>query len=115
ISFPPPDTRMRFAMPLRVLILGTGRCLLHDGLTARRQDHKEVLAFEQRLTLDHRELARVIRDPVEDPAPDLLVDHLSAPEHDRHLYLLACFEELSQTLELGLEIVLRHLGSKLHL
>src|SRR5579864_3777266 len=115
MSFPPPDTRMRFAMPLRVLILGTGRGLLRGRLTGRREDHEEVLAFQQRLALDHRELARVVRDPVEDPAPDLLVDHLSAPEHDRHLYLLACFEELSQTFELGLEIVLRHLGSKLHL
>src|SRR5580704_7854101 len=46
---------------------------------------------------------------------DVLVDHLAAPEHDRHFYLLSCFEELLQTLELRLEIVLRNFRTELHL
>src|SRR5207245_11620709 len=47
--------------------------------------------------------------------PDVLMHHLAAAEHDRHLYFFACLEELLQTLELGLEIVLNHLQPQLHL
>src|ERR1700737_563090 len=119
ISLPVLVTRIRLAMPLRVLSLGTGRSLLPGGgrraLSARGKDHEQVLAFEQRLALDNREWARVISDPVEDSPPDVLMHHLAAAEHDRHLYFFACLEELLQTLELGLEIVLGHLGPQLHL
>src|SRR5439155_188279 len=79
------------------------------------EDHEEVSALEQRLALDDRERLGVVRDAIEDPPADILVDHLAAPEHDRHLDLLSCFEELSQTLELGLEIVLGDLRPQLHL
>src|SRR5947207_712993 len=103
-------------MPFRVFSLGTGRLgLLRGRLAGRREDHEEVSALEQRLALDDRERLGVVRDAIEDPPADILVDHLAAPEHDRHLDLLSCFEELSQTLELGLEVVLRHLRTKLHL
>src|SRR5882762_7087758 len=115
MSFPFFVTRTRFAMPFWVLSLGTGGCLLDGALAARRKDHEEVLAFEQGCAFDNREGLRVIRDPVEDPSPDVLMDHLAAPEHDRHLYLLSCFEELLQTLELRLEIVLGDLRPQLHL
>src|SRR5947199_191790 len=80
-----------------------------------REDHEEVSALEQRLALDDRERLGVVRDAIEDPPTDILMDHLAAPEHDRHLDLLSCFEELSQTLELGLEIVLGDLRPQLHL
>src|SRR5947199_6170137 len=43
------------------------------------------------------------------------MDHLAAPELDCHLFLLACFYELLQPFELGLEIVLGHLRPQLHL
>src|SRR5258708_7260022 len=110
MSLPVPVTRIRFAMPFCVLILGTGRSLLdggrgrggRGGLPAGREDHEEVLALEQRGALDDRELLRVVRDPVENSPPDVLVDHLAAPEHDRHLNFLSCFEELLQTFELRL-------------
>src|SRR5581483_11455729 len=117
ISLPLRVSRTRLAMPFRVLILGTCRGLLgrRSGLAARGQDHEEVLALEQRLPLDDRERARVVRDPVEDLPPDVLVHHLAASEHDRDLHLFAGFEELLQTLELGLKVVLGHLRPKLHL
>src|SRR2546423_5751632 len=115
-SLPFRVTRTRLAMPFCVLSLGIGRLgLLRCGLTGRRQDHEEVSTLEQRLALDHRERLSVIRDAIEDPPTDILVDHLAAPEHDRHLDLFSCFEELTQTLELGLEIVLGDLRPKLHL
>src|SRR5260370_1344604 len=52
MSLPVPVTRIRFAMPFCVLILGTGRSLLdggrgrggRGGLPAGREDHEEVLA-----------------------------------------------------------------------
>src|SRR3979411_1244820 len=115
MSLPFFVTRTRLAMPFWVLSLGTVGRLLDGALAARRKDHEEVLAFEQGRTFNDRERLRVVRDPVEDPSPDVLMDHLAAPEHDRHLYFLSCFEELLQTLELGLEIVLGHLRPQLHL
>src|SRR3982074_563242 len=115
MSFPVRVTRTLLAMPFLVLSLGTGRGLLCGrALAAGRQDHEQVLALEQGRTLDDRERLRVVRDAVENPSPDVLVDPLAASEHDRHLYLLSCFEELLQTLELRLEIVLGDLGSQLH-
>src|SRR3979411_2562097 len=115
MSLPFFVTRTRLAMPFWVLSLGTVGRLLDGALAARRKDHEEVLAFEQGRTFNDRERLRVVRDPVEDPSPDVLMDHLAAPEHDRHLYFLSCFEELLQTLELGLEIVLRNFRPELHL
>src|ERR1700694_2243085 len=123
MSLPVPVTRIRLEMPFWVLILGTFRGLLggalggrlRGGLPAWRQDHEQGLALEQRRAFDDGELLRVVRDPVENPPPDVLVDHLAAPEHDRHLNFLSCFEELLQTLELRLEIVLGDLRSQLHL
>src|ERR1700730_18117311 len=130
MSFPFFVTRIRLANPLRVLILGTGDRLFgrrrgrvtgrrswsrSTPLAAWRKDHEQVLALEQWLPLDHGKWPCVVRHPVEDPSTDVLVDHLAAPEHDRHFHLLACFEELLQTFELGLEIVLGHLRPQLHL
>src|SRR3981081_2507042 len=115
MSFPVRVTRTLLARPLRVFSLGTGGGLLGGALPRRCQDHEQVFALEQGRALNDRERLRVVRDPVEDPSPDVLVDHFAAPEHDRHLYLLSCFEELLQTLELGLEIVLRNFRPELHL
>src|SRR2546425_589646 len=131
MSLPVLVTRILLANPLRVLILGTGRgllggwlrsCLsrglarsLAGRLAGRSEDHEQVLAFEQGRPFDDGELARVVRDPVEDPSPDVLVDHLTPSEHDRHFHLFACFEELLQPFELGLEIMLCHFRAKLHL
>src|SRR5438270_3528422 len=119
MSFPFLVARTRLTIPLRVLSLGTGRALLagdaRRGLPAGGQDHEQVLALEQRLPLDDGERARVIGDPVEDLPADVLVHHLATSEHDRDLHLLACFEELLQTLELGLKVMLRHLRAQLHL
>src|SRR5467141_747777 len=131
ISLPVLVTRILFAKPLRVLILGTGGGLLGgallshlrgcrggrlwDRLPAWSEDHVEVLAFEQGGALDDRERLRVIRHPIENPPADVLVHHLPSSEHDRHFHLLACFEELLHPFELGLEIVCRHLRAELHL
>src|SRR5260221_9017115 len=115
ISLPVLLTLMRFAIPLRVLILGTGCGLLDGGLAGGRQDHEQVLALEQRLPLDHRERARVIGDPIEDLPADVLVHHLATSEHDRDLHLLSGLEELLQPFELRLKVVLRHLWAQLHL
>src|ERR1700674_4289949 len=127
MSLPVFVTRIRFAKPLRVLILGTGCGLVGNGLSgnlsgglgsslpAWREDHEEVLALEERRPFHDREWPRVVRHPIQNPSPDVLVDHLPTSEHDRHFHLFACFKELLQTFELRLEIVLRHLWSKLHL
>src|SRR5207248_5958928 len=115
-SFPFRVARMRLAIPLRVLSLGTVRRLLGRACRAGGgQDHEQVPALEQWRPLHDRELARIIGHPIEDLAPDLLVHHLATPEHDRHLHLLAGFEELLQPLELGLKVVLRHFWTQLHL
>src|SRR5207247_8513023 len=97
-------------MPFWVLILGTG-CgrLLRCALTARREDHEQVLALEERLSFDERELLGVVSHALEDLPPYLLMDHLAAPEHDRSLDLFSCLVELSQTLSLGSECIPRDL------
>src|SRR5690242_19297585 len=109
-------TRTRLARPFMVFCLGTGRSqLLRRSLAAGLDYHEQVPALQQGLAFDDRELLGVVRHALEYIPPDLLVDHLAAPEHDRHLHLLSSFEELLQPLELRLEIVLRHLWAKLHL
>src|SRR6266404_6956198 len=118
MSLPVFVTRIRLARPFLVLSLGTGGLLAggrSGSLAAGREDHEQVLAFEQWLALHDGEGACVVGHPVEDSPPDVLVDHLAAPKHDRHFHLLACFEELLQTFELGLEIVLGHFRPQLHL
>src|SRR2546421_4565395 len=116
MSLPLRVTRTRLAMPFCVLILGTGCSrLLRRALTARREDHEQVLALEERLAFDDRELLGVVRHALKDPSPYFLVDHLAAPEHDRPLDRFSCLEELSQTLEFGLEVMLRDLRPQLHL
>src|SRR3984893_60063 len=120
ISLPVEVTRIRFAIPFRVLILGTGGrsfwfSLFGGGLGVRRQDQEEVATLHDRRPLDDRDVLRRVRHPIEDPSPDLLVDHLAAPEHDRHLDLLALLQKLFDALELGLEVVLGHLRPELHL
>src|SRR5665213_3728264 len=101
MSLPVLVTRILLANALRVLILGTGGGLLGDGrnscLPARREDHEQVLAFEKWLPFDDGELARVVSHPVENPSPDVLVDHLATSEHDRHFHIFACFLEGLQT------------------
>src|SRR5579859_530133 len=119
-SLPFAVTRIRFAIPLRVLILGTGGCsfwlrLLGCRLGGRGEDQEEVAALHDRRPLDDGDVLGLFRHPIEDASPDLLVDHLTAPEHDRHLDLLALLQELLDALEFGLEIVLGHLRPELHL
>src|ERR1700736_5669973 len=124
-SLPVRVTRMRSAMPLRVLSLGTLGGLLGfrggrpggvgRGLVAGGQDHEQVAALHYGSALYDGDLLGRVRDPVEQPPPDVLVDHLAAPEHDRHLDLLALLQKLPHALELRLEVVVRHLRPQLHL
>src|SRR5260370_21491921 len=103
MSFPFRVTRTRLAMPFWVLSLGTRRHLFLGGrgaLAARRQNHEQVLALQQRLAFDDRELLGIIGHALEDLPPYLLVDHLAAPEHDRHLDLLSSFYAFLQTYSL---------------
>src|SRR4029077_17536789 len=73
-SLPLRVTRTRLAMPFCVLSLGIcGAALLGRALAARRQDHEQVPALQEGLALDDRELLGVVRDPIEDLAPNLLV------------------------------------------
>src|SRR2546421_2474179 len=104
MSLPLRVTRTRLAMPFCVLILGTG-CgrLLRHALTARREDHEQVLALEERLAFDDRELLGVVRHALEDLSPYLLVDHLAAPEHDRHLDLFSSSRDCRKPLDLVLK------------
>src|ERR1700694_1583539 len=120
ISLPVEVTRIRFAMPLRVFNLGTGGgsfwfSFFGGGLRVGCEDQEEVAAFHDGRALDDGDVLRRVRHPIEDPSPDLLVDHLTAPEHDRHLDLLALLQKLFDALEFGLEVVLGHLRPELHL
>src|SRR6266567_8093344 len=86
MSLPVLVTRILFAKPFRVLSLGTGGLLAgarRGALPGGREDHEQVLALEERLSLDDRERARVVGHPVEDSPPDVLVHHLAASKHDR--------------------------------
>src|SRR6195256_978902 len=120
INLPVAVTRIRLAIPFRVLILGTGRGsfwfrFFGGGLGVRGEDQEEVAALHDRSALDDRDVLRRVRHPIEDPSPDLLVDHLAAPEHDRHLDLLALLQKLLDALELGLEVMLGDFRPELHL
>src|SRR6202521_1169171 len=106
ISLPVEVTRIRFAIPLRVLILGTGGgsfwlWLFGGGLGVGGEDQEQDAALHDRSALHDRDVLRRVSHPIEDPSPDLLVDHLAAPEHDRHLDLLPLLQKLFDPLELG--------------
>src|SRR5215471_6319970 len=127
ISFPFRVTRMRSLRPLRVLSLGNLRSLLalvsvgarRDGLrlrlVQRSEDHEEVAALHDGLALDLRDVLGRVGHPLEQPSTDVLMDHLTAAEHDRHLDLLTLLQERPHASEFGLEVVIRDLGPKLHL
>src|SRR5258708_34398865 len=99
ISLPVEVTRIRFAIPLRVLILGTGLGsfgfgFFGGGLGVGGEDQEEVAALHDRRPLDHRDVLGRLSHPIHGPAADLLVDRLPAPEHDRHPGLLAPLPQL---------------------
>src|ERR1041384_8501733 len=70
-----------------------GGGLVSGGRLLRRQHHRHVAAVLLGPLLDHREVAEVLREAVEDHLPTLGMGHLTPAEHDRHLDLVAALEE----------------------
>ena len=55
--------------------------------------------------LDNGDFLELLRDLLEDGAPDFGVDHLAATEHDRNFDLVAALEELLRVARLHLKVV----------
>ena len=79
------------------------------------QHHRHVATVLAGSRLDRGVLGHLLRDLLEDLAPDLGVSHLAAPEHDRELDLRALAQEALDVLHLGFEVVPVDLGPELHL
>src|SRR6516162_86230 len=83
-------------------------------LLFRCKDHDHLLAFHERVLLDHRMRSEVARNPVEELATDVLVHHLAATEPQGHLGLIAFGQEAGEITQLDLVIRLARAGTKLH-
>ena len=112
----------RSAQAVRAQALGLGRRLLCLGLGGADtrlaqgvQHHRHVATVLAGRRLDRGVLGHLLRDPLEDLAPDLRVRHLAAPEHDRELDLRSFAQEALDVLHLGFEVVPVDLGPELHL
>jgi hypothetical protein len=81
----------------------------------RGEHHHHVAPVLLRTLLDHRELAELLREAVEQLLAALGVGHLAAAEHDRHLDLVAPVEEADDVALLGVVVVLRDLRAELDL
>src|SRR5512139_3101103 len=84
-------------------------------LAARCDHHGDTIALEPRLLL-HGELAcQELPHLVEDSHPQFGPDNLTSPELHRHLRLVPFVKETPDGFHLELEVVLRYLGTYLHL
>src|SRR5712691_11725584 len=72
----------------------------------RRQDHGHELPFELRIGFDLRHIGELRGDPIHHLTSELRVCDLSAPEHQRHLYLVSVLQELPRVTGLRHEVVL---------
>src|SRR5207248_5014500 len=109
--------------PVRRLPVGTrcGRtrvlspaCRLRALLLFRCKHHDHLLAFHERVLLDHRVRGQISTDPIEELAPEVLVHHLAAAEPQGDLGLVALREEAGQVTQLDLVIRLSRAGTKFH-
>src|SRR5258706_2748760 len=71
-----------------------------------RQDHGHELPFELRIGFDLRHIGELRGDPIYHLTSELRVCDLSAPEHQRHLYLVSVLQELPRVTGLRHEVVL---------
>src|SRR3954463_12715659 len=143
MSLPEPVTLKRLAAPLCVFIFGMSGLLwlcflrLHGRLwfvptacwgaalggstTARTtlligcQDHHHVPSVELGCRFDLGAGRQLFGDLVENPLPEFRVGHLSTPEHDRDLDLVALIQEVGHLAGLGVEVSTADLGPVLHL
>src|SRR6516165_9486704 len=83
-------------------------------LLFRCKNHDHLLAFHERVLLDHRMRSEVGRNPVEELATDVLVHHLAAAEPQGHLGLIALRQEAGEITQLDLVIRLARAGTKFH-
>src|SRR3954453_8520198 len=120
-----PRWVLSFGMILRVLrgpSYSSTRLLGRFGLRLRgrflpagflRQDRVHLVAFLPRHVLRHGHLRQIVDQPLQDPAADLRVRHLAAPEENRRLHLVPVREEALDVLLLELVVVPVHLRPEL--
>ena len=75
--------------------------------------HDHLLAFHQRVLLDHAMQGEIVLNPVQKPASDILVHHLPATEPQGYLGLVSLGQEADQITQLDLVIALSRTGTKL--
>src|SRR3954454_22554838 len=87
------------------LVLSFSSAVLLLLLAMRGHHHDHVAAVLLGLELDVAELLHVLREPLEQPEPELGTRLLTAAEHDRDLDLVARFQEPHDVTLLGLVVV----------
>ena len=88
-----------------------GRRLL---LLFRCKHHDHLLAFHERVLLDHAVRGEIRRNPIQKPASDILVHHLSATEPQGYLGLVSLGQEADEITHFDLVITLSRTGTKLY-
>lgn len=83
-----------------------------DPALIRDQDHRHVPAFERCVLLLRRYIFEVVEDTIEEVLADLGMGDLPAPEHDRHLHLVALAQQLLDGARLEVDVV--HVDLRLH-
>src|SRR5579883_937848 len=84
-----------------------------DGRLFRRQNHRHLPPFHQRLGLDFGEGQGLGADPVEQLEAEILMRHFAAAETQSHLDLVAFLEKAAHGLHLDLVIVVVDAGTQL--
>src|SRR3954451_15830580 len=97
------------------LRLRFGSAVLWLLLAMRGNNHDHVSPALLGLDPDVAELLHVLREPLEQPEPELGTRLLAAAEHDRDLDLVARFQEPHDVTLLGLVVVRIDLRPELHL
>src|SRR3954453_6537004 len=97
------------------LRLRFGSAVLWLLLAMRGHHHDHVSPVLLGLELDVAELLHVLREPLEQPEPELGTRLLAAAEHDRDLDFVARFQEPHDVTFLGLVVVRIDLRPELHL
>src|SRR5580698_4789958 len=86
----------------------------YRSLLLRPEHHDHLLAFHQRILLDHRVRCEILRNPRQEPATDVLMHELTAAVTQSHLGLITLGQEADDATQFDLVVRLFRPGTKLY-
>ena len=94
---------------------GRLRLLLPFGFLAGREDGVKNSTFHARHELDHRDVANVLYEAIDDVVAKVAVRHLASAETEAGLDLVAALQEFNRLVLLGLVVMVVHGDGELDL